>query len=206
MLRKLGVAGLVAGAAFGAVLAGSPASAHSGGHSFEQESVVVAGQECEASLASGVLALSIPILSPPSNGNWEVAAVCGNCSEYVFVLSSAHGVVPCFPTRLSSGLVSSVLPVSSPVLLSVLFWPVPRLLPTPVVTRSSRSPWSSRGRSARPPWPPVSWHSASRSCPRRPTVTGRSLPSAVTAASTSLFFRPHTGLFPASLHGSLPVS
>src|SRR5699024_2836702 len=96
MLRKLGVAGLVAGAAFGAVLAGTPASAHSGDNSFEQESVVVSGQECEASLASGVLALNIPILSPQSNGNCESGAVGGNSSEYVFVLSSDKGVVPSF--------------------------------------------------------------------------------------------------------------
>ena len=80
MLRKLGVAGLVAGAAFGAVLAGSPAFAHSGGHSFEQESVVISGQECEASLASGVVALNVPILSPQSNGNCGGSTAGGNVS------------------------------------------------------------------------------------------------------------------------------
>ena len=81
MLRKLGVAGLVAGAAFGVVLAGSPASAHSVDKSFEQESVVISGQECEATLASGVLAVNIPILSPQSNGNCESGAIGGNYSK-----------------------------------------------------------------------------------------------------------------------------
>ena len=80
MLRKLGVAGLVAGAAFGAVLAGTPASAHSVDKSFEQESVVVSGQECEASLASGVVALNVPILSPQSNGNCRGSTAGGNVS------------------------------------------------------------------------------------------------------------------------------
>ena len=79
MLRKLGVAGLVAGAAFGAVLAGSPAIA--GDKSFEQEAVVTSVQECEATLASGVLAVNVPILSPQSNGNCVSGAVGGNYSD-----------------------------------------------------------------------------------------------------------------------------
>lgn len=79
MLRKLGVAGLVAGAAFGAVLAGSPAIAHD--KSFEQETAATSIQECEATLASGVVALNVPILSPQSNGNCESGAAGGNLSD-----------------------------------------------------------------------------------------------------------------------------
>src|SRR5699024_12185560 len=137
MITKMTAAGLVAGAAMGALLMGAPA--HAGDKSFEQETEVASMQECEASLASGVLALNIPILSPQSNGNCESGAVGGNYSEKVFVLSSEKGVVPSFFRRVFQCCVSSVLPVSSPVLLSVLFWPVPRLVPTPVDTRSSTS-------------------------------------------------------------------
>src|SRR5699024_8804520 len=81
MLRKLGVAGLVAGAAFGAVLAGTPASAHSVDKSFEQESVVVSGQECEASLASGVVALTVLFLPSLPDAISVCGAVGGNYSE-----------------------------------------------------------------------------------------------------------------------------
>ena len=79
MLRKLGVAGLVAGAAFGAVLAGSRLRL--------RWSLVRAGVRGRCGpgvrglLASGVLAVNIPILSPQSNGNCESSAVGGNYSE-----------------------------------------------------------------------------------------------------------------------------
>ena len=79
MIKKMTAAGLVAGAAMGALLMGAPA--HAGDKSFEQETEVASMQECEASLASGVLALNIPILSPQSNGNCESGAVGGNYSE-----------------------------------------------------------------------------------------------------------------------------
>ena len=83
MIKKMTAAGLVAGAAMGALLMGAPA--HAGDKSFEQEfeqeSVSASIQECEATLASGVVALNIPILSPQTNGNCESGAIGGNYSK-----------------------------------------------------------------------------------------------------------------------------
>ena len=83
MIKKMTAAGLVAGAALGALLMGAPAHAgdYYGGKSFEQEATVTSVQECEAALASGVVAVNIPILSPQSNGNCESVAVGGNYSD-----------------------------------------------------------------------------------------------------------------------------
>ena len=78
MIKKMTAAGLVAGAAMGALLMGAPA--HAGDKSFEQESAAASIQECEASLASGVVALNVPILSPQSNGNCGGGAAGGNIS------------------------------------------------------------------------------------------------------------------------------
>ena len=82
MIKKMTAAGLVAGAAMGALLMGAPA--HAGDKSFEQEfeqeSAAASIQECEASLASGVVALNVPILSPQSNGNCGSGAAGGNIS------------------------------------------------------------------------------------------------------------------------------
>ncbi|NKY98253.1 hypothetical protein [Nocardiopsis alborubida] len=72
MLRKLGVAGLVAGAAFGVVLAGSPASAsgsHGGDQQYNQNLQAIPVQLCNTEAAIGLIAVNIPILSPQTTGD-----------------------------------------------------------------------------------------------------------------------------------------
>ncbi|WP_159941434.1 MULTISPECIES: hypothetical protein [unclassified Nocardiopsis] len=67
MLRKLGVAGLVAGAAFSVVLSASPASA-SDGQQFNQNLQLVPIQLCNVQAAAGLVAINLPILSPQTTG------------------------------------------------------------------------------------------------------------------------------------------
>jgi hypothetical protein len=70
MLRKLGVAGLVAGAALGAVLVATPASAsHGGDQQYNQNLQAVPVQLCNTSAAVGLVAVNIPILSPQTTGD-----------------------------------------------------------------------------------------------------------------------------------------
>ena len=74
MLRKLGVAGLVAGAAFSAVLAATPASAshgsHGGDQQYNQNLQAIPVQLCNTELAVGLLAgVNVPILSPQTTGD-----------------------------------------------------------------------------------------------------------------------------------------
>ena len=70
MLRKLGVAGLVAGAALGAVLVGSPASAsHGGDQQYNQNLQAIPVQLCNTSAAVGLVGVNIPVLSPQTTGD-----------------------------------------------------------------------------------------------------------------------------------------
>ncbi|SIO90515.1 hypothetical protein [Nocardiopsis sp. JB363] len=70
MLRKLGVAGLVAGAAFSAILAASPASAsHGGDQQYNQNLQAVPVQLCNTSAAVGLVGVNVPILSPQTTGD-----------------------------------------------------------------------------------------------------------------------------------------
>ncbi|CAL9457392.1 hypothetical protein SUDANB121_02583 [Nocardiopsis dassonvillei] len=72
MLRKLGVAGLIAGAALGAVLSATPASAsgsHGGDQQYNQNLQAVPVQLCNTELAVGLVAVNIPILSPQTTGD-----------------------------------------------------------------------------------------------------------------------------------------
>jgi hypothetical protein len=73
MLRKLGVAGLIAGAALGAVLSATPASAsgsHGGDQQYNQNLQAVPVQLCNTDLAVGLLAgVNVPILSPDTTGD-----------------------------------------------------------------------------------------------------------------------------------------
>ncbi|MFE6305959.1 hypothetical protein ACOQFV_00740 [Nocardiopsis changdeensis] len=70
MLRKLGVAGLVAGAALGAVLVATPASAsHGGDQQYNQNLQAVPVQLCNTSAAVGLVAVNIPVLSPQTTGD-----------------------------------------------------------------------------------------------------------------------------------------
>ncbi|MFE1167711.1 hypothetical protein [Nocardiopsis sp. NPDC058789] len=73
MLRKLGVAGLVAGAAFSAVLAATPASAshgsHGGDQQYNQNLQAIPVQLCNTSAAVGLVAVNVPVLSPQTTGD-----------------------------------------------------------------------------------------------------------------------------------------
>ena len=73
MLRKLGVAGLIAGAALSVALTGAPASAsgsHGGDQQYNQNLQGVPVQLCNTSLAVGLLAgVNVPILSPQTTGD-----------------------------------------------------------------------------------------------------------------------------------------
>ncbi|MFV2196345.1 MULTISPECIES: hypothetical protein [unclassified Nocardiopsis] len=85
MLRKLGVAGLVAGAAFGFVLSGSPAMAHGHGGShggdqqYNQNLQAIPVQLCNTDLALGLVAgVNVPILSPDTAGDCTNGPVATN--------------------------------------------------------------------------------------------------------------------------------
>ena len=71
MLRKLGVAGLVAGAAFSAVLAVTPASAsHGGDQQYNQNLQAIPVQLCNTDLVVGLVAgVNVPVLSPQTTGD-----------------------------------------------------------------------------------------------------------------------------------------
>ncbi|WP_285731817.1 hypothetical protein [Nocardiopsis sp. ATB16-24] len=72
MLRKLGVAGLVAGAAFGVVLSGSPAFAHGshgGDQQYNQNLQAIPVSLCNTEAVVGLVAVNLPILSPQTTGD-----------------------------------------------------------------------------------------------------------------------------------------
>ncbi|WP_017573402.1 hypothetical protein [Nocardiopsis halotolerans] len=70
MLRKFTVAAAIAGAALGAMLAASPASAsHGGDQQFNQNLQLVPIQICNAELSVGVGAVNVPVLSPQTTGD-----------------------------------------------------------------------------------------------------------------------------------------
>ncbi|MDA0565776.1 hypothetical protein LG943_15850 [Streptomonospora sp. S1-112] len=78
MLRKLGISTLIAGAALGAVLAASPASAAtgSGDQQYNQNLQLVPIQACNANIA--VLGLNVPVLSPQTTGDCTNGSVGTN--------------------------------------------------------------------------------------------------------------------------------
>ncbi|MBE3000403.1 hypothetical protein IDM40_17090 [Nocardiopsis sp. HNM0947] len=79
MLRKFGVAGLVAGAALGAVLAATPASAsHGGDQQYNQNLQAVPVQSCNLDAAVGLVAANVPILSPDTTGDCTNGPVSSN--------------------------------------------------------------------------------------------------------------------------------
>ncbi|WP_017610224.1 hypothetical protein [Nocardiopsis xinjiangensis] len=84
MLRKFGVAGLVAGAALGAVLAATPASAgyghgsHGGDQQYNQNLQAVPVQSCNLDAAVGLVGVNVPILSPDSTGDCTNGPVSTN--------------------------------------------------------------------------------------------------------------------------------
>ncbi|MEV2275948.1 hypothetical protein ACIBFB_18205 [Nocardiopsis sp. NPDC050513] len=70
MIKKMAAAGLVAGAAMGAILTGAPAYAsHGGDQQFNQNLQVVPIQSCNLTGSVGLVAVTIPILSPQTTGD-----------------------------------------------------------------------------------------------------------------------------------------
>ncbi|WP_159941433.1 MULTISPECIES: hypothetical protein [unclassified Nocardiopsis] len=71
MIKKMAAAGLVAGAAMGALLMGAPVHAHGshgGDQQFNQNLQLVPIQACNVKASVGVVSVNIPILSPQSAG------------------------------------------------------------------------------------------------------------------------------------------
>jgi hypothetical protein len=73
MIKKMAAAGLVAGAAMGALLMGAPAHASQGSHGgdqqFNQNLQLVPIQSCNLEASIGLVAVNVPILSPQTTGD-----------------------------------------------------------------------------------------------------------------------------------------
>ncbi|MCK9872624.1 hypothetical protein AB0M72_26450 [Nocardiopsis dassonvillei] len=72
MFKKMAAAGLVAGAAMGALLMGAPAHAsgsHGGDQQFNQNLQLVPIQSCNLEASIGLVAVNIPVLSPQTTGD-----------------------------------------------------------------------------------------------------------------------------------------
>jgi hypothetical protein len=79
MLRKLGISTLIAGAALGAVVAASPASAAtgSGDQQYNQNLQGIPVQICNSNIAA-VIGVNVPVLSPQTSGDCINGAVGTN--------------------------------------------------------------------------------------------------------------------------------
>ncbi|WP_285731816.1 hypothetical protein [Nocardiopsis sp. ATB16-24] len=83
MIKKMAAAGLVAGAAMGALLMGAPAHAHGshgGDQQFNQNLQLVPIQSCNLEASVGLIAVNIPILSPQTTGDCVNGPVGTNIS------------------------------------------------------------------------------------------------------------------------------
>ncbi|MFD6951086.1 hypothetical protein A6A08_00765 [Nocardiopsis sp. TSRI0078] len=83
MIKKMAAAGLVAGAAMGALLMGAPAHAHGshgGDQQFNQNLQLVPIQACNLEASVGLVAVNIPILSPQTTGDCVNGPVGTNIS------------------------------------------------------------------------------------------------------------------------------
>ncbi|WP_017615350.1 hypothetical protein [Nocardiopsis salina] len=70
MIKKTAAAGLVAGAALGALLMGAPAHAsHGGDQQFNQNLQLVPVQSCNLDASVGLVAVTAPVLSPQTTGD-----------------------------------------------------------------------------------------------------------------------------------------
>ncbi|NYI96356.1 hypothetical protein HNR12_002633 [Streptomonospora nanhaiensis] len=78
MLRKLGIAGLIAGAALGAVVAASPATAatNSGDQQYNQNLQLIPIQGCNVN--ASVVGVTVPVLSPQTTGDCTNGSVGAN--------------------------------------------------------------------------------------------------------------------------------
>ncbi|GAB3463017.1 hypothetical protein GCM10027570_49780 [Streptomonospora sediminis] len=72
MLRKLGIAGAIAGAALAAVVAASPASAggYGGDQQYNQNLQGVAANLCNTNVGA-VIGVTVPVLSPQTTGDCQ---------------------------------------------------------------------------------------------------------------------------------------
>lgn len=81
MIKKTAAAGLVAGAALGALLMGAPAHAsHGGDQQFNQNLQLVPVQSCNLDASAGLVAVTVPVLSPQTTGDCVNGPVGTNIS------------------------------------------------------------------------------------------------------------------------------
>ncbi|QBI56001.1 hypothetical protein [Streptomonospora litoralis] len=82
MLRKLGIAGVIAGAALGAVVAASPANAgaYGGDQQYNQNLQGVAAQSCNANVAAAI-GVTVPVLSPQTTGDCTNGPIGANVQD-----------------------------------------------------------------------------------------------------------------------------
>ena len=81
MIKKTAAAGLVAGAALGALLMGAPAHAsHGGDQQFNQNLQLVPVQSCNLDASVGLVAVTAPVLSPQTTGDCVNGPVGTNIS------------------------------------------------------------------------------------------------------------------------------
>ncbi|MFC4565223.1 hypothetical protein ACFO4E_25495 [Nocardiopsis mangrovi] len=83
MLRKLGAAGLIAGAALSAVVLAAPAHAsgghHDGDQQYNQNLQAIPVSVCNANV--GVLAITVPVLSPQTTGDCVNGPISTNLDD-----------------------------------------------------------------------------------------------------------------------------
>lgn len=81
MIKKTAAVGLVAGAALGALLMGAPAHAsHGGDQQFNQNLQLVPVQSCNLDASVGLVAVTVPVLSPQTTGDCVNGPVGTNIS------------------------------------------------------------------------------------------------------------------------------
>ncbi|MUL41921.1 hypothetical protein FZ103_12165 [Streptomonospora sp. PA3] len=82
MLRKLGITGMIAGAALGAVVAAAPAHAggYGGDQQYNQNLQGVAAQLCNTNV-SALIGVTVPVLSPQTTGDCTNGPVSANVDD-----------------------------------------------------------------------------------------------------------------------------
>jgi len=82
MLRKLGISGMIAGAALGAVVAASPASAgeYGGDQQYNQNVQGVAATACNTNVAAAI-GVNVPVLSPQTTGDCTNGPISANVQD-----------------------------------------------------------------------------------------------------------------------------
>ncbi|MFC3994611.1 hypothetical protein ACFOVU_01690 [Nocardiopsis sediminis] len=86
MLRKLGIAGLVAGAAIGVVMSATPAMAgghggdYDGDQQYNQNLQLIPVEACNANV-SALIGVTVPVLSPQTTGDCVNGPIATNLDD-----------------------------------------------------------------------------------------------------------------------------